>query len=320
YFAPTTLSDFEKKFGVKVNLKIYEDEEELLSNLQSFPGEFDIIVASDDAIREFIAMRFLKELDHQNIPNLKNIDSQFKNPGYDPGHKHSTPYMWGTSGVILNRKFIKEEIPSWAILWNAQYKGKVAMLNNSDEVIGAGLKSLGYSISTTDSILLEKAQAKLIEQIPLIQGYHDVITIRDKMISGELWAAQVYSGEGMFSVDKNEDLEYVIPKEGAAMWIDCLAIPKDAKHKYTAEVFINYILEAEVSAKIANYLWYANCNRAARKFTEKEILESPSLYPPATVLEKCEFFKTDYKAEEKVKYQQQFNKIWSELMLKKSQS
>ena len=93
YFGETTLSDFEKKFGVKVNLETFSDEEELLGSLQSNPGKYDVIITSGDNIRECKEMRLLAEIDLKNIPNLKNIDSKFRNPRYDPGHRYSVPYL-----------------------------------------------------------------------------------------------------------------------------------------------------------------------------------------------------------------------------------
>jgi len=315
YFAPTTLKDFEKKFGVKVNLKIFEDEEEMLSELQAHPERHDVIITSDDSIRELVQMKLLAEIDLDNIPNLKNIEDRFRNPNYDLGHRHSVPYLWGTTGIAVNRTFIKEDGESWSILWNPKYKGKIAMLNNPDGVIGVASKYLGHSVNTVEPSKIEVERQKLLEQKPLLAGYFDPMTIRDKLISNELWAAQIYSGEGMYADDKNEAVEYFVPKEGAAVWVDCLAIPRDAKHKHTAEVFINYILDPQVSAKIANYTWYANCNIAARPYTKKEILESPSLYPSEEVLKKCEFFQPMGTAEEQEKAQQLINKIWAELQL-----
>ncbi len=318
YFGETTLSDFEKKFGVKVNLETFSDEEELIASLRSNPGKYDVIITSGDNIRECKEMRLLTEIDLKNIPNLKNIDPKFRNPAYDPGHRYSVPYLWGTTGMVVNRTFIKDDGDSWSILWNPKYEGKIAMLNSPDEVMVAALKYLGYPLNTRDPSKLEKARQKLLEQNPLITGYLDAIFIRDKTISNEIWAAQVYSGEGMFAADKNEALEYIIPKEGASIWIDCLAIPRDAKHKYTAEVFINYILDPKVSAKIANYLWYANCNIAARAYTQEEILKSPSLYPPEEILKKCEFFHPVGSTEQEARFYQILYKVWSELQLKKA--
>ena len=171
-------------------------------------------------------------------------------------------------------------------------------------------------MNDSDISKLEQEGQKLLEQKPLLAGYLDPIEIRDRLVSNKLWAAQIYSGDGMFAADKNKAVEYFVPKEGAAMWVDCLSIPRDAKHKYTAEIFINYILEPKVSAKIANYLWYANCNIAARPYTLKEILKSPSLYPSEEALKKCEFFKPVGTKEEVRRAEEMINKIWSELQLK----
>ena len=317
YFGETTLSDFEEKFGVKVNLETFEDEEELIAAIRSHPDKYDVVITSDDNIRECMEMRSLAEIDADNIPNIKNIDPRFRNPYFDPGHRYSVPYLWGTTGIAVNRKFIKEDEDSWSILWNPKYKGKIAMLNSPDEVMGGALKYLGYPLNTRDPSKLEEARQKLFEQTPLITGYLDCITIRDKLISNELWAAHIYSGEGMFAADKNDALEYIIPKEGTSMWIDCLAIPRDAKHKYAAEVFINYILDPKVSAKIANYLWYANCNLAARDYTDEEILKSPSVYPPKEVLNRCAFYRAAGSAEQERHFYQILYKTWSELRLRK---
>ena len=320
YFGETTLSDFEKTFGVKVNLETFEDEEELSSNLLSYPTKYDVIVTSGAQIRDFIQVGRLAEINVASIPNLKHIDPRFRNPTYDPGHKHSVPYLWGTTGVAVNRKFVKGDENTWSILWNPKYEGKIAMLNNPEEVIGAALKYLGYSLNTRDPFKLHEAKEKLIEQNRLITGYLDVMTIQKKLVSNELWAAQIYSGEGVSASDKNEDLEYIIPEQGGAMWVDCLAIPKGAKHKDTAVVFINYILEPKVSAQIANYLWYANCNQAARPHTEEEILKSPSLYPPADTLEKCEFFLEPGSTEEETRYNEMVYKTWAELRVMKKRA
>jgi spermidine/putrescine transport system substrate-binding protein len=317
YFGETTLSDFEKRFGAKVNLATFGDEEELFASLQSDPSRYDVIITSDSSILELRKLRLLAEIDMKRIPNIENIDPKFRNPAYDPGHKYSVPYLWGTTGIVVNRKFVADDDDSWGILWNPKYAGKIAMLNSPDEVMGAAFKYLGYPLNTRDSSRLEKARQILLEQSPLITGYLDVITIKRRMISNELWAAQVYSGEGISAADSNEALEYIIPREGAAIWIDCLAIPRDAQHRCTAEVFVNYILEPEVSGKIASYLWYANCNKAAQPYTDKEILKSACVYPPEEILRKCEFFCQGASMEEDRRFYQTLYKTWAELRLKK---
>ena len=121
----------------------------------------------------------------------------------------------------------------------------------------------------------------------------------------------MYSGDGLFASWENENVTYSIPEEGSAIWVDNLGIPSRSPHKYTAETFINYILRAEVSGDIANYLWQANCNDAAREFTDSEILEDPSLYPKDEILKNCEYFASEHKPE----VENKINEIREELMI-----
>jgi len=307
YFAPDTISDFEKEFGVKVNLETYEDEDIMLAAVQSNPSKYDVIIPSDTLVRTMIEMRLLEPLDLENIPNIKNIDQRFRNLSYDPENKYSVPYMWGTTGIGVNTKYIEEDVDSWNILWNENYSGKIAMLNSMRDVIGTSLKSLGYSYSSKDPSELEEARQRLFEQKPLIIGYLDPMSIVDSLVSEDILIAQGYSGDIFVAMGNNSDIIYVIPKEGTVIWVDNLVIPIGAKHKYTAEVFINYILRPDVNAKIANYTWYATANKAAESFIDPEILTNPSTYPSEEIREKLENYQ-DLGDATSI-----YNKIWAEL-------
>ncbi len=292
-----------------MNLETYDNEDTMLSSIQSNPSGYDIVVASDILVREMIDMKLLSPINLNNIPNFKNIAGEYKNPFYDPGNKYSVPYMWGTSGLAVNRKYIKETEPSWSILWNPEHKGKISMLNNMQDVIGAALFYLGYSGNSINPTELEEAKNLLLKQKPILRGYEDTITIRDDLISEKLWVGHIYSGDGAFAAAENENVAYIIPKEGAFITVDNFLIPIGAQHKYTAEVFINFVLRPEMSAKIANYLWYANTNEAAREFTDPEILQNASLYPPEEVkdnLESSGYFGG-------VEAVAIYNQIWAEL-------
>ena len=144
------------------------------------------------------------------------------------------------------------------------------------------------------------------EQKSLIQGYLDIMTIKGLMIEEKLWAAQIYSGEGLAAVDENENLVYIIPKEGAPIWIDLFLIPRDAEHKEEAQQFLNYILRPEVNAAVASELWYATPNEAAKPLMDPEVTQSPSVYPPPDIMARCEFFKDT--GDETPMY----TKIWAE--------
>jgi spermidine/putrescine transport system substrate-binding protein len=306
YFAPTTLVDFEREYGVKVNLQTYQDEEEMLSAVQSTPGGFDVIFPSDELVSRMIRLELLAPINHKNIPNLKNIDPMFLDLSYDPVNMYSVPYTWGVTGIAVNTKYVTQPVDSWGILWDANYQGRIAMLNNSYSVIGLTLKYLGYSLVSQDPAELEQARLKLLEQKPLIVGYLDPMTCINKLVSGEIWLAMAYNGDAMSAAENNPDISVVIPKEGTDFWLDCVAIPRDSPHKETAELFINYLLRPDVQAAISNYVRYATPNRAAIEagLITPEDLNNPAIYPPREGLESYR-----YPGEANPLYQS----IWAEL-------
>ncbi|MFH1102046.1 MAG: spermidine/putrescine ABC transporter substrate-binding protein, partial [Methanobacteriota archaeon] len=240
YFGETTLEDFEERFGVNINLYTFEDESFMISSLETNPSLYDIVITSGSYVKELIQTKSLAKLNKDNIPNLQNIAPRFLNRSNDPGNIYSVPYLWGTTGIAVNTSAVTDEVTSWSILWNDNYTGRISMLNNKEEVIATALKYLGYPINPENIPQLEEAEEILLQQKPLLTGYEDPISIRDKLISGEIALAHCYSGDALFAADINGNISYVIPDEGAPLWIDNIVIPVDSVHKYTAEIFINY--------------------------------------------------------------------------------
>lgn len=308
YFGETTLEDFEELFGVKINLYTFEEEDYMLSSLATNPGKYDVVITSGSTVETLIKTKALAKLNKNHIPNIKYLDPTYMNLSFDPGNVYSVPYLWGTTGIAVNTSAVTGNVTSWSILWDANYSGKIVLLNNKDEVIAAALKYLGYSINTRNLSHLKEAEQLLLQQKPLIQGYEDPLDIIEKLVSGEVVLAHCYSGDAYAAADENQNITYVIPEEGAPLWIDNLVIPVDSPHKYTAEVFINYILEPEVIGNITNSQWYANPNKAAEKYVNASILEDPGIYPPQSIIENCEFFE----ALDSATYYE-YNRIWAEL-------
>ena len=217
YIGSDTLANFEKETGIHVTEINFKDEDEMLGAVQSDLSAYDLVVTSDETVWEMREAKMLAPLDLSKIPNLKYIDKKYRNMPYDPEQRYSVPYMTGTTGIVVNTKYIQQETDSWKVLFDPRYRGKLAMLNNQWEVIGTACKLLGYALNTTDLEELDRAREVLLKQKSLLQGYFDAVTLREKLIGEELWAAQIYNGEGMLAVDENEELEYVIPKEGTAI-------------------------------------------------------------------------------------------------------
>jgi len=292
YFGPnnTTINGFETEYGVEVNLYIFDDEEIMLTELENNPTKYDIIVTSDSIIIDLIKKKSLAQINKDNIPNIENLNPEYLNLSFDPYNKYSIPYFWGTTGMAYNTSIVEDNLTSWKGLFDSNYSGEIVMLNNMYEVMGAALKYLGYSINTENITQLREAESLLKEQKNMIQGYEAPYNIMNKLIDGEVTIAHIYVGESYIAADENANITYIIPKEGAPIWLDSFAVPINSANRYTAEVFINYILDPDVSAEIINHQWTANPNIAAYDQVDDEILNDPNIYPSQEIINKCEYF------------------------------
>ncbi|TKI54157.1 spermidine/putrescine ABC transporter substrate-binding protein [Brevibacillus antibioticus] len=268
-FDQDVIKDFEQKFNVKVNYDVYGSNEEMLAKVQAGASGYDLIQPSDYMVGTMIQLGLLEELNKANIPNMGNIVSTFKTPPYDKENKYSLVYTWGITGIAYNKKYVKETPTSWNDLWNEAYKGRVIMLNDPREVMGMALIKNGFSNSTTNKDELEKSFADLKKVVPNVVAF-DTDNIKQKMIAEEAWVGMVWSGDAAFIHAQNPDVDYVIPKEGATIWADTLAIPKGAKNKEMAEKFINYLMDPEVSVKNYESIGYSNPNEKAYPLHSEE--------------------------------------------------
>ncbi|MGD8465464.1 MAG: spermidine/putrescine ABC transporter substrate-binding protein [Anaerolineae bacterium] len=310
YIDPEIYEEFENEFGVKVVEDTFSSNEDLLAKLQAGASGYDVIVPSDYMVAIMIELDLLAELNYDNIPNFSNISDTFKDPPYDPGNTYSVPYQWGTTGIGYNADEFDEPPGSWAYLFDpemaAPYAGRMSMLNDPRETIGAALKYLGYSVNSTDEAQLEEAKQLLIQQKEWVSTY-DSDGFEDLLAAGETLLGHGWSGDFFAAAEEAEQVWYIIPDEGGVIWTDNLAVPKTAPSQYTAEVFINYLLRPEVGAKITNYTWYGSPNQASEEFIDAEILEEPAIYPPPEVMDKLEFLRDVGEATTL------YDRIWTEI-------
>jgi spermidine/putrescine transport system substrate-binding protein len=275
YVAKSTIPNFEKRTGIKVTQDYYTSNEELLAKLQAGGTGYDVIVPSDYMVGVMIKSDILLPLDKSKIPNFKNIGENFKGLPYDPHNEYSVPYQWGTTGILYNKKEIGE-VDIWDVMWNPEFKGKIGMLNDTRETMGAALYRLGYSVNSTDPDQLDEAEAELKKQKPLLRGYFDSYSgSRPLVINGDLLLGHNFSGDAYDALSRNSDLDYVIPKPGATRWTDNMAIPKGAEHPDNAHKFINYILDPKVGAALDNYLYYNTPNEAALPMIDDSLKKYP---------------------------------------------
>ena len=280
---------FEELTGITVNYSTFATNEELYAKLKSGGASYDVIIPSDYMITRMIQEGMLEKLNFDNIPAFKNISDEFKKNQFDPEGAYSVPYTWGTVGIVYNTTMVTDPVESWDILWNEKYKGNILMFANPRDAFGISLLRLGYSINTEDEAQLRQAAEELKKQKPLVQAYV-MDEIFDKMQGNEAALAPYYAGDAYTMIADNENLAFAIPKEGTNVFVDAMCIPKGSQQKEAAEMYINFMCEAEVAAANIEYIGYSSPNAAAMELLDEEILNSPIIYPSADVLAKSEEF------------------------------
>lgn len=287
YIDESVNESFEEKYNIEVNYETFSTNEDMYIKLKSGGSSYDVAIPSDYMIKRMIDEGMLEKLDFNNIPNARYIEDRFKNLEYDPANEYSIPYMWGTVGILYNKSIVQEPVDSWRILWDEKYSKQILMMDSQRDSIGITLKMLGYSLNTRNMDELEEAKQMLIKQKPLVLAYV-VDEVKDKMISGEAALAVVWSGDAIYCMRENEDLEYIVPKEGSNMWVDAMVIPKGSSHKKEAEAYINYMCETDIAFRNTDYIGYSSPHSEAKKLLEPELLNSKAAYPSPEDLENCE--------------------------------
>lgn len=255
-----------KKYGekIKVNYSTYSSNEDMYAKLSSGATSYDVIVPSDYMIERMIKEDMLCELNFENIPNVQYIKPEFKgeNAYYDTAGKYSVPYTCGMVGIIYNSKEIPENEPtlgSWALMWNEKYKGNILQFNNSRDAFGTAQYFLGLDVNDENPESWNKAFDKLLAQKSIVQGYV-MDEIFNKMENGSAIVAPYYAGDFFTMYANNEDLAFYYPKEGTNIFVDAMCVPKCAKNKELAEIYINFMLSEEIAIANAEYICYASPN------------------------------------------------------------
>ncbi len=287
YFDPELLEEFEEKTGYKVTVDYFDTNEEMYPVIKNNSVQYDVICASDYMIEKLLSEDLLAEINYENVPNAVNITDNIKPfmDGFDPGMKHSVPFTWGTYGIMYNKNMITTEIDSWEDLWDETYSGKIVMPNSLREGYMIAAKSLGYSINTTDEGEIQEMTDYLVSQKPLVYSFAND-SARELMIGESAALAVVNSGEVIYSKDANDNLDFVVPKEGTEVWTDCWAIPKTCANKEAAESWINFFLDGYVAEVNFEYLTYAIPNKEIQ-----DLIEEPVLNPEEEILAKSETLK-----------------------------
>jgi putrescine transport system substrate-binding protein len=308
YIAPSVLEDFTKQTGIKVRYDTFDSNDTLEAKLLAGNSGYDVVVPTAYFLARQIEAGIFLKLDKAKLPNLVNAWPEITDrlAHYDPGNRYAVNYMWGTTGIGYNvkaaRQILGANVPagelldSWNDVFNPARIAKFAdcgihMLDSSDDIMSAALHDLKLDPNTSDPADLQKAADLLTRIRPYVRKFHSSEYLNG-LATGEICLAVGFSGDikqaqkRAAEAKSSVEVGYSIPKEGAQLWFDVFAIPRDAPDPNEAHALINYLLKPEVAATNTNFISYANGNLASQKFIDKSILDDPTIYPDAAVMAK----------------------------------
>lgn len=300
YIAEDTINNFEEKTGIKVNYDVFDSNEVLEGKLLAGSTGYDIVVPTGSFLERQIQAGVFAKLDKSKLENYGNLDKEILDrvAAHDPENAHAIPYMWGTTGFGYNINKVKEAMPdapvdSWDMLFNPDVVSKfkdcgVTLLDAPTEIFANLMGYLGRDPNSEKKEDVKLFEEHMLKVRPSIRYFHSSQNIND-LANGEICVSMGWSGDMLQSRDRADEAEqgveiaYVIPKEGAVIWFDNLAIPSDAPHPENAHLFLDYIMEPEVTAAISNYVFYANGNSASLPYVVDDVKTDPGIYPSDAV-------------------------------------
>ena len=294
YIDESVLDQFTEETGIKVKYSKFTTNEDMYAKFSSSPSNYDVLVPSDYMIEQLIKKDMLAELDTASMKNYDGLLDWIKKPFYDSEGKYSVAYMWGTVGILYNRALTGGDITGWDALFDTEkYQNSVIMMDSVRDMMCVGLKSLGYSANSVDENEIAAARDVLIDQKKsgVVKALY-VDETKDMMVAGEAALALVWSGDALYAMEKNEDLDYCVPEEGSNIWVDGMVVPKASKHQEAAQLFIDFMCRPDIAYKNQQYIYYSTpvAEVVNEMYTDEEraIL---ALNPTQDIIDRCEFFK-----------------------------
>src|SRR4051794_11726073 len=286
YIGEHTVADFEKQFNIKVKYDKFPDADTQMTKLRSDGkgGGYDVSYPASTELPALIKDGVVLKLDKSLIPNEANLRPEWQNPGYDPGNQYSMPNYWWTTGFAWDPDKVKGDVTDWTALWDERYKGHMGMLDDQREVFAVAAFRLGLSPNTTTDADLDKMLDLLKQQKPLLRKYTED-DIGD-VTSGDLWISHAWSGDWYQMIADKPKTKYVVPPSGAVRGNDTLVVLSGAKHPIAAQLWLNFNLDAKVSAANTNYIGYMGPNAAAEQYIDDAIKGDERLNPPQAILDK----------------------------------
>lgn len=288
YVAPETIPEFEREHGVCVRYATYESNEEMFAKVMSGNSGWDVVFPSNYFVQPLVEYGLAARLDSSRLANLRELEPRFRAPSWDPKLEWCVPYMWGGSGIAYNRS-VAPAPAAWKDLWSERLRGRLTMLDDPAEVLGACLKKLGRPLNSTEEADLRRAEREAIAQKPLLRAYLNA-EVRDQLVAGDVLAAQLWATTAAQAIDAAPALVFAWPAEGFALYADCAVILRESRRRELAHAFLDYLLRPAEAARIVQATRTATANAGARALLPAALRDDPVLYPPPEVLARGEWF------------------------------
>ncbi len=310
YLPESVIEKFEKETGIRVNYSVFDDNSSMYAKLRSNPGiGYDVITPSSYYIQRMVKTGLLQPLDRNKIQNFQYLKAQLINQPFDPDNQYSIPYLWGTTGIAVNKKYIDPSaVKSWNDLWQEKYRNQIMLLNDYREVFSMALLTLNDSINATDPADIKAAYEKLVKILPNVRLFNST-GIQMILADEDVYIGMMWSGDFLQAQKYNDNLVYIFPDDGFSIWIDNLVIPKNAPHLAEAYQFINFITRPEIAAEISQQLGYSTPNEAAMKLMPESLRANEAYNPSAETLKRGHV-QEDIKDSETV-----YEKYWELLLI-----
>lgn len=294
YMDPEILVEFEQRTGITVKQSYFDSDtarDELL--LETEGKGFDVALINGASVRILSKRGWLEPLDESSIPNLKHVDPRWRS-AFEKTEEFGVPYFWGTVGIVYRKDLVPFTVSSWMDLLQPakEVYGKIGMIGDSADMIGAALKALGYSLNSTDGEELNKAEALLQAQAPAVKTYRYLsLDEHSALLTGDVVMSMMYNGDSLMLQEHNDNIAFVLPKEGGNIWVDYLSVLRASPRKASAKKFIDFLNEPEIAARLAQYVYYATPNLAAEALLPADFRADPVIYPSGMALDNSEFYR-----------------------------
>ena len=289
YTGKTTLKDFRRATGVKVDMSLFATNDELFAKLRTGNPGFDVVVPSNEFVQRMVPAGMLQPLDHAKLPNLKNLFPQFVNVPFDPGRRYTVPYTWDCIGIGYRKSKVDGVPDSWKWLFDSpRYHGRIGVYSEANDLIECAARYLGHSIQHIPPAAIDQVVAMLIRQKPNIKVFHDD-NGQDLLLAGDIDIVMEFNGDIAQVMREDEDLDFVVPREGSVLHSDSLCIPAGAPRPDNAHQFLNFILRPDAGAELSRTILYPSPNAASTALMPASYRQNPVIFPPADRLARCEY-------------------------------